>query len=91
MLLQTETSVNEILDWLQAEMNARGIAGRIARDRVRERQELSYRFVLVPLFLNDTDASSRVRVGLENAWNDQEPAPDKRLFLYPGEAPDGVA
>lgn len=83
-------SADQMLDCLQAEMDARGIVGRIARARVRERQESSYCFVLVPVFVEDADDASRTRVSLERAWNEREPAPEKRLFLYPGGAPDGV-
>lgn len=82
-------SVDEMLDWLQTEMDARGIVGRIARDLVRERQDV-FHHVLVPVFLEDTDDEHRLRVSLERVWNEREPAPDKYLFLYPGGAPDGV-
>ncbi|MDQ2687345.1 MAG: hypothetical protein M3Y28_05705 [Armatimonadota bacterium] len=86
-----ETSVAEVLEWLQAQMDARGIAGRIARDRVRERQDV-YCHVLVPVLLDTGDAydDAKLLSSLERVWNEREPAPDKYLFLYPGEVPDGV-
>lgn len=86
-----ETSVAEALAWLQAQIDAKGIEARIARDRVRERQDV-YRHILVPVFLDTGDAydDAKLLVSLERVWNEREPAPDKYLFLYPGGAPDGV-
>ena len=99
-LIEQELGVSEMLDWLRNELDSRNITARIARERVRERTEYAYlderkivyHFVFVPIFVEneDPEESPGLLVQLMEAWNSREPAPEKRLFLYPGQVPDGV-
>ncbi len=92
MLLEKETSISEMLDWLQAEAEARNISIKIYRDQVEQRQEI-YFFVGVPVRIEGMENvydESKVMTKLQNAWNDREPRPDKLLFLLPAGLPQGV-
>jgi len=92
MLLERETSVSEILDWLQAEANARNIPLKIFQEQVEERKGV-YFVVGVPVRIEGDDEAydeAKLLTKLENAWNDREPRPEKLLFLLPAGLPQGV-
>ncbi len=58
-------------------------------DMVEERQGDHYTFIRIPVKMQEEEAYdfAEALVILEDTWNDQEPRPEKLLFLYPAGVP----
>ncbi len=102
MILERELSVREILDWLQAEAQARQISLTVFPDSAEERteqyftadgEERSFTFLGVRVRidnLSDPGKEAKLMVRLQESWNNREPRPEKLLHLIPSGVPQGV-
>ena len=102
MILERELTVPEMLDWIEAEAQARGVAVTLFRNDVEQRTEgystadgveKSYTYVIVRIRINTVlDLSKEIKfmVNLQETWNNREPRPEKLLHLIPSGVPQGV-
>ena len=99
MLLEREQNQQEqsqkelfqqVTNWLQDQAQAYGISVSIPSDQIEERQGDYYQFIMVPVRIHDEmDAYDKAKIlgKMERPWNEQEPRPEKLLFLYPAGVP----
>ena len=102
MILERENETVEMLDWIEAEAQAGGVAVTLFRNDVEQRTEgystadgveKSYTFVIVRVRIDnisDPGKEAKFMVSLQEAWNNREPRPSKLLHLTPSRLPQGV-
>jgi len=102
MILERELRLSEMLDWIEAEAQARGVDATLFRSDVEQRTEgystadgaeKSYTFVIVRVRINnvpDPSKEAKFMVSLQETWNNREPRPEKLLHLIPSRLPQGV-
>ena len=102
MILERELTVAGMLNWIEAEAQARGVDVTLFRNDIEERTEgystadgveKSYTFVGVRVRIDsplDLNEEIYFRVSLQEAWNHREPRPPKLLRLIPSWVPQGV-
>lgn len=102
MILERELTIAEMLNWIEAEAQARGVDVTLFRNDIEERTdgystpdgvEKSYTFVGVRVRINsplDLSEEIHFRVSLQETWNHRVPRPPKLLRLIPSWVPQGV-
>jgi hypothetical protein len=87
-LTQLET-VQQAVEWVKHEAEARHVMAVIPSGQAEERQGDYYTFLMIPVEMPalETDEFLQMLGKIQNKWNDQEPRPEKLLFLYPAGVP----
>ncbi len=87
-LTQIET-VQQAVNYVKHEAEARHVAAVIPLGQAEERRGDYYTFLMIPVEMPAlaTDEFLRLLGKIQNKWNDQEPRPEKLLFLYPAGVP----
>ena len=79
----------EAIEGVQREAETRQFSIALVPSLIEERQGDYYTFILIPVKVITSEPYdfAEALVILEDTWNDQEPRPEKLLFLYPAGVP----
>lgn len=93
MLAEEELSqqgvIRQAVDWVKNEAQARHVMVEVCSELIEERRGDYYTFIMMPVEIPDleTDEFLETLGSIQSKWNNREPRPDKRLFLYPAGVP----
>lgn len=85
-----EQNLEQVYDWLRHEAESRGMKATIYTSAAKEQNG----FLHLPVHLAsglDTFEFAAALQDLEDAWNEQEPRPTRRLWLLPAAKPREVS
>ena len=87
--LMQQTDIQNAVNWIKAQAKIRQVSIQIPVAQIEERQADYYTFIRIPLDAPALDTGELINLltDLEFEWNDQEPRPEKLLFLYPAGVP----
>ncbi len=94
MILEKEITQQELFqqmtNWLYKQATKRHTAIEINTSEIEERRGDYYTFIRIPVTIDekmDAGECATLLTDLQFEWNDQEPRPEKLLFLYPAGVP----